>query len=47
MLFGSRERTEKEYDALLAAGWELEKVTPTSGLFNVLQAVAIPDVRRA
>jgi hypothetical protein len=48
VLLGSRERTEKEYDVLLAAaGWELEKVTPTSGLFNVLQAVAIPDIRRA
>jgi hypothetical protein len=44
VLLGSRERTEGEYEALLAAsGWALEKVTPTSGLFNVLQAVAITD----
>lgn len=41
VLLGSRERTEPEYADLLArAGWRLEKTTPTSGPFQVLQAVA-------
>jgi len=40
-LTGGRERTRSEYEALLeAAGWSVERVTGTSGLFSVLQAAA-------
>ncbi|KAI8476834.1 MAG: O-methyltransferase-domain-containing protein [Monoraphidium minutum] len=36
---GARERTEAQFDALLAgAGWELRRVIPTKGLFFVLEA---------
>ena len=37
--FGGRERTEKEFGALLgAAGWKIARVVPTQGLFQIIEA---------
>ncbi|MEM8550644.1 MAG: methyltransferase [Verrucomicrobiota bacterium] len=42
VLFGGKERTEAEYEALLnKAGLRLERTIPTGGLFSLLEAV--PD----
>jgi hypothetical protein len=39
---GGRERTEAEYDALLAAaGWRLESSVPAASAFSLLQATAV------
>ncbi|MFC7106526.1 methyltransferase [Nonomuraea rubra] len=43
VLLGGRERTRSQYgDLLRAGGWELEEVTPTSGRYGIMQAVALP-----
>jgi hypothetical protein len=39
VMLGGRERTAEQYGALFAvAGWKLDKVTPTKGLFAILEA---------
>ncbi|UBU16260.1 acetylserotonin O-methyltransferase [Nonomuraea gerenzanensis] len=43
VLLGGRERTASQYgDLLRAGGWEPAEVTPTSGRYSILQAVATP-----